>query len=894
MYRIWTYLDKDNITNTENWRNKAKSAKTNFKESLSTFGDKKVINAFKEVEKKLKKVARDKSKQNFLELMHLDVREIITSKTKGRKRKRSSLTSPNNKTIKKKLKLSPKIPPDPEKKLPNRFKKINKKQGPPVSKNDTSTPPTLSNILKKKSQSNPYKNLFKNAQRTTNSIPSRRPKVIIKKSISKTPLRRFTKMTTKKSLPTNTTSAAIASKHYPKTANSPRSQISTKPAPYPVSRKALTTPTSSTTITQKPTFSSQINPNNNNIIVNKVQIMNPINAPFPNYKNNIQNSKLRKTPIISKVKSLQQNLASPVFSNSPNLSKPKIQFKGEKLYSNLIFQPNHKTQPSLFSNLCKEIENILPELKCNATISYTTPNNFASKTQRNSTTQTPNLLPSKNVISDELQPIHSQNQSNYPSTQTSQNPSNKNEFSPNLNSIFDKPAIKLPVKSNQNQQNSFTFPQQMKSTRPESKLHVMQRSQQITNLIKSMKKTMLNQKHTISKKDKKISQLSKQVEKLQQVSIKKVKLTTARACKAIEISINNDKINIAGRDALKRLFVTITKSNLFKVQKFNEVETDGRLLSVGARGGSKLWLEITNRNKKNLNNESCSDETIRKLENELLKIIKFLGLNKKNLIKILKKHFDTRVDGPINFPSHKLFKVWATLPLSSKKLLRRFINLVRKEEPQINLGSINCLATYEKELTLQSAVSEELNFLIKVPTKKNGLKINVYEDCPYYHADALEVVPQIINLGHKYNHIIHHQMLPANQMTFTIKSDKFGGGTETIISCINKKNPNSAQTSVILEYFKAPDKIPNMEITLKKNNKENMTNLFYHTSILTLLIPTDPEKEPQKISVLLINDDKDSKNLELKEWVFKSMLFFNNKDVDIEFPNGFFTTHLFM
>ena len=745
-----------------------------------------------------------------------------------------------------------------------------------------------SNNINKKAPTSRSK--FKNLFTQKKLFPQLRTKPANQNTLTKKPLRSFTKMPSKTYSPiTSSKQYSAASYFTPQSTTKHNTYSPSFKKPLP---KATLAKSPSTTKTQKSTNFPPINSNDNNIIVNRVQIMNPINVPSPSFKIGIPNSKPMKTPIITKQKPLRQNLASPVLSKAHDSSKSKIKFNGKNLYSTLKHQSNNKTKPSSFSNFFKQIATVFPELKGEATISHKTPDPSASKTQQNSPFKTPNLLSTNlnSATSDDLLPTYSHNQPNHRTyknhpflNQTPQKPSNKQKLPLNLKSIF-----------NPNKANSFTFPQPVKKTsnNQQSKLHHMQQSEKIISLMQSMQKTIQNQENLISKKDKTIAELSNKVEKLEQVSIKKVKLTTSRACKTIESNIENGKLNQTGIAAIKRLFVKITKSNLFKIEKLNEVETDGRLLSVGARGGSKLWLEITNRNQKTLTNKFVSDETLRKLENELYKIIQFLGLNEKNLIKILEKNFDTRIEGPIKFPSHKLWKCWAVLPIPSKKLLRRFINLVKKEEPSINLGSINCLANYEKELTLESAVSEQITFLIKTPTDKNELETNLYEDRPYYHANAIEVVTQILNLGYKYKQITHHPMLPSNQMTFIIKSDKFGGGTETIISCINKKKPNSAQTSVILEYFKGPDKISNMEITLKKNNKENLKNLFYHTTILTLLIPNS-ENEPQKISVLLIND-KDTKNLELKEWVFKSMLFYQNENVEDEFPNGFFTTHLFM
>ena len=875
----------------------------NFKTSVNDIGERKITTALNAIDCQVKQAIRNKNQDDFIDLLHQDIREVAKS-TKKRKR-----TSSISKKKNKKAKLAAEIPPKSKNQKANEsmhnkkqqklsFKNITQNSprrsvnldlSPSMASISDINPPILqnpSNNINKKAPTSrsKFKNLF-TQKKLFSQLPT---KPANQKSLTKKPLRSFTKM------PTKTYTPITASKQYSTTSYFTPSQSTTKHDRYLSSLKkplpeATLAKSPSTTQTQKSTNFPPINPNDNNIIINRVQIMNPINVPSPSFKIGIPNSKPMKTPIITpKQKPLRQNLASPVLSKTHDSSKTKIKFNGKNLYSTLKHQANNKTNPSSFPNFFKQIANIFPELKREATTSHKTPDPSASKTRLNSPFKTPNLLSSNlnSVTSDDLLPNHSHNQPNhrtYTNNQTPQNSSNKQKLSLNLKSIF-----------NPNKPNSFTFPQPVKKTSNEkqSKLHQMHMSGKIISLMKSMQKTIQHQEKLISKKDQKIAQLSKKVEKLEQVSIKKVKLTTSRACKTIENNIENATLNQTGIAAIKRLFVKITKSNLFKIEKLNEVETDGRLLSVGARGGSKLWLEITNRNQKTLNNKFICDETLRKLENELYKIIQFLGLNERNLIKILEKNFDTRIDGPIKFPSHKLWKCWAVLPIPSKKLLRRFINLVKKEEPSINLGSINCLANYEKELTLESAVSEQITFLIKTPTDKNELETNLYEDRPYYHANAIEVVTQILNLGYKYKQITHHPMLPSNQLTFIIKSDKFGGGTETIISCINKKKPNSAQTSVILEYFKAPDKISNMEITLKKNNKENLKKLFYHTTILTLLIPNS-ENEPQKISVLLIND-KDTKNLELKEWVFKSMLFYQNENVEDEFPNGFFTTHLFM
>jgi hypothetical protein len=855
VYRICTYLDKDNIPESNNFLNKANSAKSNFNESLTTFGRNKISTALKKVKNQLRKAERQENKEEFIEIMHQDIREIIKSTKKGRKRKSISGSS-KKKTTKKKLKPSPKIQLHPKQEIPS--KQINKKKKLPVSKTDSSTPPSSSQ--KKKQASVPvYKNLFTKNTQTKKKTINRKP--VNQKSITHTPSRSFAKMTPKQYLITN---------------SKPQSVIT--PTPY------IKTPYSKpppTTINLNPTFSCSQNVLPSKVLAqcsptNIIQINVNKSSTNNNNNNDNNNNNLNslKTPIISKAKQSQQNLSSPVISNSSDISKRNSLFNGSKLYSQLKVQPHDETKTSSFSTLYTQIETYFPEIN--------------------------DKLPTNKT----LNPTISKNKSNFPFKTPIENhklnskmPLNKTESSLNLKSIFEKSVTKSIPLNEKQKSSTFSQPEIHQAS---NWLHDMQKSHKILSLMQSMKKIIENDKKTIQKYEKKISQLSNKIKKLETVSIKKVKLTTSRACKAIELVIEDGTINSTSKAAVQRLFVTITKSELFKLKTLNYIETDGRLLSVGARGGSKLWLEITNRNQKNIVNNNCSDETSRKLENEIFKIIQYLGLNEKNLINILDKKFDTRVNGPVKFPSHKLFKCWAILPIASKNLFRRLINLIKKEEPQINLGSINCLAKFEKELSLESAVSEEMNFLIKIPTKKNKDKIksknviltNVYEDRAYYHCNGIDCVTSMLNLGRKYHQIIHHKMLPPNQITFMLKSDKFGGGTETIINCINKIKPNSAQTSVILEYIKAPDRIYNMEISLKKNNKENIKNLTYHTTILTLLVPT--ENDPLKISVLLINDDKDTKNLELKEWVFKSMLFFDNKNADDEFPNGFFTTYLFM
>lgn len=700
----------------------------------------------------------------------------------------------------------------------------------------------------------------------------------------------------------------------PRTTKLPLKRInrSTQPSYKPsVSKRFSKTPEFNKS-TSTPSFSSNILPQTP-IIVNR---LNSITNSYPDHMTSKSINPFPRDALQSKnISSSKYDLS---FLNTPNvhkkpnqnLNKSNITFGQTVNSRNILSFDQNQTQNLAMHNLYKKIQSLFPVPNSSQSNNPQSNLEFSPNPHRKiqssvspptvtSITPSQTSLPTSNSLNLETSPSIPRFSHK---TDPKQNSSNLflNSLTPttflqspapiNKNAKFKQP-INLSKKSESIHSNQIQSEESTKNKTATGNMSYdcLQMSEKILILVTNLKENIkeLFKKNENLEQEK--EQMQIQINKLQNDFCKKrLKLTISRSCDLIATKVNNNSLNKTDIAAVKALTVKILKSPLLKIQTLNGVNTEGRVVKIGARGGSKIWVEIVNRNQ---NKEELCERTTRNMAHQLHKISQFLGVGKDEFIRVIENEFEVRIEAPIKFSSENSFKIFATLPIQSKNLWYTITRKITKYCPKITFPNFRDIAQHEKQLALTTSLSQYIPLTVQKPTKKKP-NFTLIENCLYYHCNTIELLMQMVNISIQAHQVYYHPRLPSNTFVFQIKSDHFTDGTETTLQFCTQKNPNSSTKSRVIQYIIAKEYLENMQATLQKDNKQNIKLLAYNSSICTFIIP-QANNPPLKYSVVLTNPSVQP-IYELKLWLWQAMHFFNNEFVQDEFPNAIFTLQLFL
>lgn len=430
------------------------------------------------------------------------------------------------------------------------------------------------------------------------------------KSINKmTKITPFTnpKSSTSKETPISKFSIPITKKTFSISNKTPQKFLSTRPQSKLSNSLKLSSKNLIEATTSKPKI--PIPQSQYPIVVNRVNLVVPIINPytpikqlpsiFPNLKNiNYRYSKNNKPPTSTKL--------SNFFNSSSTTNKPEASFMKETSTPTITFNHTTPIQASKSFRYNKNSSNF-----------YSKNNDPPTSTKlsdifnSSSATNKPEALFMKQTTTPTITFNHTT------PIQPSKSFKYKNKNSSNLSVL---------LKSLQEQVGE-------QKNKIEKQKHEIEEQK---NKIDEQKNEIQEQKNEIELKVETEKNLKDKIKKIEALKLKKSNnLTHKKACNFLMNEINNQSLTATGKKSLQSLFVRITKSRLFKIDKLNGENTDDKVICVGAKGGNKIWVELP---KRDSYTKECSEESYRLLRKFWFKIGNFLGLEKVDLVKVLESN----------------------------------------------------------------------------------------------------------------------------------------------------------------------------------------------------------------------------------------------------------------